>query len=44
MLELVFTWEYEKFEDTKGVIRSCKSKDRKCNGEKDYTEKVNWWS
>ena len=24
---------YEKFEDTNGLIRSCKSKDRQCNGQ-----------
>ena len=30
----IFLLLYEKFEDTKGVIRSCKSKDRQYNGQK----------
>ena len=36
---------YEKFEETKGVIRSCKSKkDRQYNGQKKNDKKANEWS
>jgi hypothetical protein len=27
-------WKKEQFQDAKGVIRSCKLKDRQCNGRK----------
>jgi len=45
MYHLSFSWEiFEKTDDTKGVVRSRKSKDRQCNGhtKRDKTTKNNY--